>query len=76
MKKTVIILSAILAAIILFAVCAYDTKTPAETAQEDLASAQALTQSLQQAYDEEIQKIKDMQDTYDAYINAQNRLGN
>ena len=41
-----------------------------------MASAQALTQSLQQAYDEEIEKIKDMQDTYDAYINAQNRLGN
>jgi len=76
MKKAVIILSAILTAIILFAVCTDDTKTPAQKAQEDLAAAQALTQSLQQAYDEQMQKIEDMQDTYDAYINAQNRLGN
>lgn len=76
MKKAVIILSAILAVIILFAVCVDDTKTPAQKAQDDLAEAQAQTQNIQQAYNERTQEIQDLQDAYDAYINAQNRLGN
>lgn len=78
MKKAIIILLAIVAAVMLFTLASgsNDTRTPAQKAQDDLASAQAMTQDFQQALDEQMQKIQDMQNAYNAYTNAQSRLGN
>lgn len=78
MKKVIIILLAITATIMVFVLVSgdKDTRTPLQKAQDDLAEAQSQTQNIQQACNERTQEIQDLQDAYDDYINAQNRLGN